>query len=66
MGYVYDGIYSTRKGIKELFKRKNHLYKPYTFIIKEGWNRTSRTAIHILAYWLNPAFQYDEHNCAKN
>ncbi|XP_039128907.1 uncharacterized protein LOC120265048 [Dioscorea cayenensis subsp. rotundata] len=66
MGYVYDGKYRTRKSIKELFKRKKHLYKPYTSIIKDRWNRTLRTGIHVLAYWLNPAFQFDEHNlCQK-
>ncbi|XP_039131369.1 uncharacterized protein LOC120267759 isoform X2 [Dioscorea cayenensis subsp. rotundata] len=66
MGYVYDGIYRARKGIKELFKGKKHLYKPYTSIIKERWHRTLRTGIHVLAYWLNPAFQFHEHNlCQK-
>ncbi|XP_039118773.1 uncharacterized protein LOC120254813 [Dioscorea cayenensis subsp. rotundata] len=65
MGYVYDGIYRTHKAIKELFKKK-HLYKPYTSIIKERWNRTLRTGIHVFAYWLNPAFQFDENNlCQK-
>ncbi|XP_039145602.1 uncharacterized protein LOC120282824 [Dioscorea cayenensis subsp. rotundata] len=66
MGYVYDGKYRARKGIKELFKKKKHLYKPYTSIIKERWNSTLRTGIHVLAYWLNQAFLFDEHNlCQK-
>ena len=66
MGYVYDGIYRARKGIKELFKHRKNLYKPYTSIIKDRWNRTLRTGIHVLAYWLNPAFQFSEQNlCQK-
>ncbi|KAM0947795.1 putative HAT dimerization domain, ribonuclease H-like superfamily [Dioscorea sansibarensis] len=66
MGYVYDGIYRARKGIKELFKHRKNLYKPYTSIIKDWWNRTLRIGIHVLTYWLNPAFQFSEQNlCQK-
>ncbi|XP_031275073.1 uncharacterized protein LOC116133510 [Pistacia vera] len=34
IGYVYDGMYRTRMGIKKLFKNKKNLCKPYTTIIK--------------------------------
>ncbi|XP_031253821.1 uncharacterized protein LOC116111812 [Pistacia vera] len=38
IGYVYDGMYGTRMGIKKLFKNKKNLYKPYTTIIKMSWD----------------------------
>ena len=39
MGYVYEGIYRARFGIKRLFKDKKRLYKPYTQIIKQRCNQ---------------------------
>nr|GEW12786.1 hypothetical protein [Tanacetum cinerariifolium] len=65
LGYVYDGMFRARKGIKELFKRKKELYKPYTNIIDDRCDRTLRTSIHCVAYWLNPAFKYDRGNFCK-
>ncbi|XP_065871368.1 uncharacterized protein [Euphorbia lathyris] len=66
LGYVYEGMYRARNGIKELFKRKKYLYKPYTSIIKNRWDRMLRQNLHAAAYWLNPAFQYDTANfCNK-
>ncbi|XP_031282432.1 uncharacterized protein LOC116141007 [Pistacia vera] len=59
IGYVYDGMYRTRLGIKKLFKNKKRLYKPYTNIIKLRWDRMLRRDIHVTTYFLNPAFQYD-------
>ena len=45
---------------------KKHLYKPYTSIIKNRWDKHLRKDLHAAAYWLNPAFQYDEENfCRK-
>ena len=34
MGYVYEGMYRVRLGIKKLFNYNKRLYKPYTEIIK--------------------------------
>ncbi|KAL0399908.1 UNVERIFIED_CONTAM: hypothetical protein Sradi_2334100 [Sesamum radiatum] len=60
IGYVYEGIYRARKGIKNLFKNKKRLYKPYTTIIKSRWDRQLREDIHAAAYWFNPVFQYEQ------
>ncbi|XP_031267569.1 uncharacterized protein LOC116126012 [Pistacia vera] len=60
IGYVYDGMYRTRMGIKKLFKNKKNLYKPYITIIKMRWDRMLRRDLHAAAYYLNPAFKYDE------
>ena len=66
MGYVYEGMHRARKGVKELFKKKKELYKPYTDIIDRRWDRMLRKSIHYAAYWLNPAFQFDRENlCYK-
>lgn len=66
LGYVYEGMHRARKGVKELFKKKKELYKPYTDIIDRRWDKMLRTSIHCAAYWLNPAFQYDRENlCTK-
>ncbi|KAJ9546639.1 hypothetical protein OSB04_019182 [Centaurea solstitialis] len=66
LGYVYEGMHRARKGVKDLFKKKKELYKPYTDIIDRRWDRMLRTSIHCVAYWLNPAFQYDHDNlCYK-
>ncbi|XP_031261741.1 uncharacterized protein LOC116119942 [Pistacia vera] len=51
IGYVYDGMYRTRMGIKKLFKSKKKLYKPYTTIIKMHWDRMLRRDIHAAAYY---------------
>ncbi|XP_057502957.1 uncharacterized protein LOC130786623 [Actinidia eriantha] len=60
MGYVYEGIYRARTGIKQVFLNKRRLYKPYTDILKQRWDNQLRKNIHAAAYWLNPAFQYDQ------
>ncbi|XP_050280566.1 uncharacterized protein LOC126721559 [Quercus robur] len=64
--YVYKGMHRARLGIKKIFRMKKHLYKPYTSIIKNRWDKHLRKDLHATAYWLNPAFQYDEENfCRK-
>ncbi|XP_054781961.1 uncharacterized protein LOC129289181 [Prosopis cineraria] len=34
LGYVYDGMYRAKRAIKNTFRHKKSLYKPYTSIIK--------------------------------
>ena len=65
MGYVYEGMYSVRLGIKKLFNHNKRLYKPYTNIIKQRWNEQLRKSINSATYWLNPCFQYDKENFCK-
>ena len=66
IGYVYEGMHRARLGIKKIFRMSKHLYKPYTSIIKNRWDKHLRKDLHAVAYWLNPAFQYDEENfCRK-
>ncbi|XP_031255101.1 uncharacterized protein LOC116113087 [Pistacia vera] len=65
IGYVYDGMYRARLRIKKLFKYKKTLYKPYTNIIKQRWDKLLRRDIHLAAYFLNPAFQHDEASFCK-
>ncbi|CAN6893414.1 unnamed protein product, partial [Brassica oleracea var. botrytis] len=59
--YVYEGMYRARLGIKKIFEKKK-LYKPYTRIIKNMWDRILRHDLHAAAYFLNPAFMYDQKN----
>ena len=40
MGYVYGGMQMAKNTIKEMFKNKSHLYKPYTDLIKIRWDRS--------------------------
>ena len=56
MGYVYEGMYRARLGIKKLFNHNKRLYKPYTNIIKQRWDEQLRKSIHSADYWLNPCF----------
>ncbi|XP_065622680.1 uncharacterized protein LOC136064636 [Quercus suber] len=64
--YVYEGMHRARLGIKKNFRMKKHLYKPYTSIIKNRWDKHLRKDFHATAYWLNLAFQYYEENfCQK-
>ncbi|RVW13245.1 hypothetical protein CK203_105545 [Vitis vinifera] len=66
MGYVYEGMYRVRLGIKKLFNYNERLYKPYTEIIKQRWDQQLKKSIHSAAYWWNPCFQYDQENfCNK-
>ena len=66
IGYVYEGMYRACLGIKKMFKNKKTLYKPYTKIIKERWDKQLRQNIHAAVYWLNPAFQYNQDTfCTK-
>ena len=62
LGYVYEGIYRVRKGIKKLFKGKKRSYKTYTNIINNHWDKMLRQSLCACAYWLNPTFQYDQNN----
>ncbi|KAL8528722.1 hypothetical protein ACS0TY_006249 [Phlomoides rotata] len=65
IGYVYDGIYRAKKAIKDVFRHKKRLYKPFTNIIKARWDKQLRRDIHAAAYLLNPAFAYDRENMCK-
>ena len=66
IGYVYEGMHRAWLGIKKIFRMKKHLYKPYTSIIKNRWDKNLHKDLHVAAYWLNPTFQYDEENfCRK-
>ncbi|KAK9271764.1 hypothetical protein L1049_002127 [Liquidambar formosana] len=56
IGYIYEGMYRARLGIKKMFLHKKRLYKPYTKILKDCWDRQLRQSIHAAAYWLNPTF----------
>ncbi|RVW83736.1 hypothetical protein CK203_045961 [Vitis vinifera] len=67
MGYVYEGMYRVRLGIKKLFNYNQRLYKPYTEIIKQRWDQQLKKNIHSTAYWLNACFQNDQENfCNKS
>ncbi|KAH7842746.1 hypothetical protein Vadar_008682 [Vaccinium darrowii] len=66
IGYVYEGMYRARLGIKSMLKKKKSLYRPFTAIIKARWDRQLRKNIHAATYWLNPVFQYDNKSfCRK-
>lgn len=65
IGYVYDGMFRAKKAIKDIFKNKKRLYKPFTRIIKARWDKQLRRDIHAAAYLLNPAFAYDKENMCK-
>jgi len=65
LGYVYDGMYRARKTIKNVFRNKKSLYKPYTKIIKQRWDRQLRKDIHAASYLLNPVFYYDQEHFSK-
>ncbi|KAL4633165.1 hypothetical protein ACB092_04G102500 [Castanea dentata] len=55
MGYVYDGMYRDKKRLWEL----------YVNIIEDRWDNQFYRDIHVAAYWLNPAFQYDSSTLNK-
>ena len=64
--YMYEGMYRARLGIKKIFRMRKHLYKPYTSITKNCWDKHLRKDLHVAVYWLNLAFQYDKENfCRK-
>ncbi|KAF7811629.1 uncharacterized protein G2W53_032605 [Senna tora] len=65
LGYVYDGMYRARKTIKNVFMNKKSLYKPYTRIVKQRWDRQLRHSVHAAAYLLNQVFYYDKANFSK-
>lgn len=66
LGYVYDGMHMTRKGIKNIFLDKKRLCKPYIDIIKERCDKYLRLNIHASTYFLNPTFIYEEGLCQKS
>ncbi|XP_031273006.1 uncharacterized protein LOC116131499 [Pistacia vera] len=64
--YVYDDMYRAKNAIKKLFKNKKRLYKLYTQIINLRWDRMLHRDIHVVAYYMNHAFKYDETSfCVK-
>lgn len=60
LGYVYEGMQRAKNAIKEMFKGKEHMYKPYIDIINARWDKHLNCGLHATAYFLNPAFVYDE------
>lgn len=65
MGYVYEAMQRAKNAIKEMFRNRKSRYKPYTDIIKARWDRQLKHNLHAAAYFLNPAFLYDEKFCEK-
>lgn len=65
LAYVYDGMHRENKYIKSIFMHKKSLYKPYTRIIKQLWDKHLRQKLHATAYVLNPAFFYDNENLSR-
>ncbi|KAL2479717.1 hAT dimerization domain-containing protein/transposase-related [Abeliophyllum distichum] len=63
--YVYDGMDMVEKTIKNIFLNKERLYKPYIDIIDARWDKHLQHDIHVAAYFLNPAFIYEEGFCQK-
>ena len=59
MGYVYEGMQRAKNAVKEMFRNRMALYKPYTDIIKARWDKHLKRHLHAAAYFLNPAFFYD-------
>ncbi|KAF1858712.1 hypothetical protein Lal_00044745 [Lupinus albus] len=52
--YVYDGMCRSRKIIKNVFMNKKSLYKLYTRIIKQGWDKQLRKKLHCVQQgWLD-------------
>jgi len=39
LGYVYGGMHRAQKAIKENFKNKKRVYRPYTQIVKDKWDK---------------------------
>lgn len=66
LGYVYEGMQRAKNVIKEMFGNARLLYKPYTNIIKARWDKHLKHGLHAAAYFLNPAFFYDENFSEKN
>ena len=44
---------------------KKRLWEPYVNIIKDHWDNQFYRDIHVAAYWLNHAFQYDSSTLNK-
>lgn len=65
LAYVYDGMHREKKTIKSTFMHRKSLYKPYTRIIKQQWDKHLRQKLHATAYVLNPAFFYDNENLSR-
>ncbi|KAE8672552.1 hypothetical protein F3Y22_tig00111837pilonHSYRG00218 [Hibiscus syriacus] len=65
-GYVYEGMQRAKNAIKEMFRNRRALYKPYTDIIKARWDKHLKLNLHATPYFLNPAFFYDEKFYSKN
>ncbi|KAF7835821.1 uncharacterized protein G2W53_010680 [Senna tora] len=66
MGYVYEGMRRAKKKMKEMFKGKKQMYKPYKDIIKARWHKHFRCDLYAAAYYFNLAFFYDEKFVEKN
>ncbi|XP_054820636.1 uncharacterized protein LOC129319559 [Prosopis cineraria] len=60
LSYIYDGMYRAKRAIKNTFRHKKSLYKPYTSIIKRRWDSQLRQNLNAAAYLFNPAFLYDK------
>nr|KAJ0212183.1 hypothetical protein LSAT_V11C400224240 [Lactuca sativa] len=65
LGYVYEGMYRAKKGIKKLCCTKKEFYDPYTNIIKNRWDRMLHKSLHATTYYLNLVFQYDQESFCK-
>ncbi|GAV58574.1 LOW QUALITY PROTEIN: DUF659 domain-containing protein, partial [Cephalotus follicularis] len=57
LGYVYDSMFRAKVAIKNVFDNQKKWYKPYTNLLKEHWGHL-RKNLHVVAYYLNPAFMY--------
>lgn len=55
-----------KNAIKEIFKNKRDMYKPYTNIIKAQWDKHFKCNLHAATCFLYPTLFYDDKFCEKN
>ncbi|XP_072076524.1 uncharacterized protein [Arachis hypogaea] len=60
LGYVYEGMLRIKDAIKKMFKQNKTAYQPYTDIINSRWDKHLKKDFHAAAYFLNPAFFFNE------
>ncbi|RWR88638.1 hypothetical protein CKAN_01766500 [Cinnamomum micranthum f. kanehirae] len=60
MGYIYEAMDRAKEAIAKNFDNVKKRYDPIWRIVDSRWNLQLHRPLHAAAYFLNPAFQYDE------
>nr|XP_025621504.1 uncharacterized protein LOC112712803 [Arachis hypogaea] len=59
MGFLYQAMYKAREDMVKRFQKRKRVVEPYLKILDSRWDLQLKRNLHVVGYWLNPAFRFN-------